>query len=200
MKRHLFLIICLFISITAVNAEITDWGWTVGDAGMAYDIMNNSYMFNYRILTANMLINERLGIGTSLFAIENWPDNCNQLRYSIFPIELSYKIVSLRNLFYWTVFGRAEWQFIKYDQFFDGEPFFYKDNQFQGAIGSRFSFFKPSEEIHYSWLSSLFVEYTTSKEVKIGVSVDGLVLAAIVGAFFVAIFTSGEEKDKDTAW
>ena len=196
MKKYFFLVVILLVLVNTAGAQNFEWGWSIGDVGFTLGDIGSSDAgaWSFSLLNTQFIFSKRLGINTSLFWIQT--DNSGPLtRHSILPVEISYYVCRFEESLNWSLYGRGQWQFIKPENTFWDSSFFPDNNRLYGAVGTRLSFFAPSEILHYSFYSSIFFEYTCAKELKIGVNVDGAIVAVLLGVLFAATADSDKTSN-----
>jgi hypothetical protein len=140
----------------------------------------------------NWLIENKFGLGFTLFEIQNSDENI--VSYSMIPIEFSYSPWNYDNFLYLSFYGHLGWQFIQNRNIFHENmfaDFFSGRNGIYGAIGTRLLFF-PSFDYYYSPCVAVFFEYSTSNELKLGFSLD---LGAVIGGILLA-WKEGVEEER----
>lgn len=164
MKKIFVIMFCIII-IQKTNASDFKFGWSFGDIEIYYDFLYSKSNANLQLLKFDWVILEKYGFGVSAFEYQKI--NQNKKTYAILPVEFSYSPINYEELLYFSIYGKAGWQF---------SP----TNSFYGAVGTRLLLF-PSFKFYYSCRISAFIEYNTFKELKVGLSLDlGSIIAGIL--------------------
>jgi hypothetical protein len=178
------------------NAIDMNWGWTIGSVGYSYDVINNEKLINVDLLKTDLILAKKIDIGISIFSMYFQNKMTNDIEYAFLPIEVGFlpftsKYVNI------SLYGRGQWQFVQAHNVFLENLLTPKGNEFYGAIGVRLFAFFPDNILHYSWHSSLFLEYTTSNEFKIGVTLEPMVLGVVITGFAIGILKGEYEQKKE---
>jgi hypothetical protein len=163
-------ILLLFLQFHGYAQEKTfKWGWTLFDIGISYEFFNASSSLDYTFLKIETILFNRLNLGTSAMTIKQYRTD-DIVRHSFLPVEIGF-IPWKYDMFYWSVFGRGEWVFTQSIHPFRTGNFIPADNQFCGTFGTRFFIFIDSG-LHYDFYSSIYIEYSTQNELRIGITLD----------------------------
>jgi hypothetical protein len=159
---------------------------TYSDVGIGYNINNNNIEAQAIVGGLDwMERNLKFGFNVSLLRMEFTHNT--YMKYSFLPIEIYYRPLKLGNIFYGTIYGRSEWQFKNGPDEGLNPSGDETKNYFLGTIGWKF-LIKPTilEDVlpYYNQHISLFFEYNTLNQFKIGLSIDffGLLLGWLMGA------------------
>jgi hypothetical protein len=194
MKYTLLLLSLIIVSVYNINAIDKKFGWTIGNAGLYYNANNNEQMINIDLLRTDLILNKRIDLSISMFTVQFQPYKTN-IEYSFLPIEIGFIPLSDKYLNI-SLYGRGEWRFVQTKNLFWEKPFTPKDNRLFGAVGIRlFVFNSYGDLFHYSCYSSIFLEYTTKNEFKIGITLDPIILGSVITGFIIGIL-KGEYKQK----
>jgi hypothetical protein len=198
MKRYSLVFIFLFCSIYG-NAQDIRFGWSIGDVGFAYDIINKNSILSYSFLNINLIINNKINISSSIFKAQFTKNSV----FSFLPLEIAYIPLQINDMLFLSFFGRGEWQFVQTNGLFINSSASFDNSRFYGAIGSRFFLDLSPNKLHYSLYSSLFFEYTTQDELKIGVSLDPAIVGSIITGITVGVLKGKadaieQEQTKDS--
>ncbi|MDR2313908.1 MAG: hypothetical protein LBE02_05175 [Spirochaetaceae bacterium] len=167
------------------------WGWTLFDIGLSYDFLNVSSSIDYNFLKIEAVFFDRLNLITGAMSIKQYRTD-DIVSHSFLPVEIGF-IPWKHNIFYWSLFGRGEWVFTQTAHPFLTGEFTPRDNKFCGVFGTRL-FFLFESGLNYNFYSSLYVEYSTQNELRIGISLDLTFAAAFAG---IAIFSYAESKSEE---
>jgi hypothetical protein len=193
MKKFIFIVL-IIIFIHDLNAIDVKFGWSIGDIGMYYNVIGNSFNAHIELLRFNWILENGIGIGFTSLEMQNVNDY-QISKYSLMPIEISYSPINYDNLLYLSIYGRIGWQFRQDAASNNRFNFFSSENSFYGAIGTKLFMF-PAFKLHYSGYMALFIEYNTFNELKVGFSLD--ILALIIGG--LTGWREGIEKDRVNEW
>jgi hypothetical protein len=188
MKTWVLVCCCIVLNNHCPGAQEYAFGWSVGSVGLSGDVRAGKLIGHVDMLNGMFIIQKDawrgagLVIGSALFSTTLYK-NDDSIRYSFLPLELGF-VPAHKDGFYMSFYGRGEWLLSQ-----PGDLFFTKflnpaSNKFHGAAGIRLFIFGSGGKAHYSLYSSLFMEYTTSHELRIGITLDPVILvsaAAIVG-------------------
>jgi hypothetical protein len=195
MKRFIVFFI-IFVFIQSINAIENKFGWSIGDWGISYDFINRKPIQQFELLRFNWLVENKFGLGFTLFEIQN--SNENTVSYSMIPIEFSYNPWNYKNFIYLSFYGRLGWQFIQTQNAFQENmftDFFSKKNDIYGTIGARLFLF-PSLDLYYASYIAVFFEYSTPDRLKLGFSLD---LGAIIAGILTA-WKNDVDKERANVW
>jgi hypothetical protein len=194
MNKYLFYV--LFLLAVFINAQEQEqkqetnatWGWSPFDIGISFDVLDRNTFIDYKVLTANLIFRQKIILGSCIMSFHQAKDG-NSIKYSYLPFELGfiplikfYDPFSIGLYVYW----RSEWMFSQIRHPILSGQFASQTNEFYGTVGTRIFFLASQKTGMPSLFSSVFIEYTTSNELKIGISLDGGVsiiagLAALIG-------------------
>jgi hypothetical protein len=158
-----------------------NWGWSVGDIGIFSNTGSGEFSMDFRLINMDIIIANRVNINTSIFSTRLSSPND---RYSAFlPVEIGLIPLRLTDTFYLSLYGRGEWQFQAPDLF----KISTENNRLYGAAGVRLSFFEPDDKFHYSMASSLFIEYSTTNELRIGIKLDAALFVGVIAGVTIGV-------------
>ena len=101
--------------------------------------------------------------------------------YTFLPVEIAFIPFQYNDFLYFSLYARGAWQLELPSNLFWTNMFSPENNRFYGAIGTRLFFSSSTtNKLHYSMYSSLFFEYTTLNELTIGITLDAVILGAVV--------------------
>jgi hypothetical protein len=145
------------------------------DLGIAYNAHNNQWESPFNIASLNWTErNLNIGINISLLRMEVNHNNNFDMKYSFLPLELFFSPLTFGDMFYVTLYGRAEWQF-KNNSEAGLDPFGANtENYFRGTAGCRFSIMSHTGDVipYYRTHLTAFFEYNTFGELRTGLSID----------------------------
>jgi hypothetical protein len=174
----------IFFFIYPINAIENKFGWSIGDWGIAYDFINKEAVQQFDILRFNWLIENKFGLGFTLFEILSSYEEI--INYSVIPVEISYNPWNYNNFLYLSFYGRLGWRFIQNRNTFQEnmfDDFLSAKNSIYGTIGARLFLF-PSFKLYYSSYMAVFFEYSTPFKLKLGFSLDlGAIIIGILSAW-----------------
>ena len=189
MKRFVcFASMMILLSGFVAGENVNNWGWSVGDMGIFYDAKSGGFDTDFRLINMNIIIANRININTSMLSAQR--SGQNDWCRAFLPVEIGFIPLRFTDTFYLALYGRGEWQF----QTPSLLEFSTENNRLYGAAGIRLSFFKPDNKFNYSMASSLFIEYSTTNELKIGIKLDAALLVAAIAAVTAGIL-KGEYDD-----
>jgi hypothetical protein len=176
-----------------INALDNNFGWTIGSAGFSYDVINNEELISIDLLRTDLILAKRISFGVSMFSAQ-FENNGTDIKYAFLPIEVGFIPLTNRYINI-SLYGRGALQFAQARDLFWEKLFAPKNKEFFGAVGIRLFVFAPDNGLHYSWHSSVFFEYTTLNELKMGITLDPIVLGAVITGFMFGI-SKGEYEQK----
>jgi hypothetical protein len=180
MKKYIILIVLISIFNSLVFAdENIRFFWSYGDMGFSVDNFKNEFkMVPYiNVGNINWITKQGFGWRFNIFNIEWNESNPQSL---ILPVEINYSPFGDNSAYlFLTLYGRGGWM-IKYNQNADS---FLERNSLFGAVGIRASWF-PTVGEYWSIYTAAFIEYTTKNELRMGVSVDSGIIAALLTIIF----------------
>jgi hypothetical protein len=147
---------------------------TYSDIGIGYNVNNNSFE-TQAVIGGLDWVEKNLKFGFNITLLKLEFTHNTYMKYSFLPIEIYYRPLKFGNIFYGTIYGRSEWQFKNsHDEGVNptGEE---TENYFLGTMGLKFLIMPNMwEDIlpYYSPHISLFFEYNTLNQFKIGLSID----------------------------
>ena len=169
-------IIFIFVFILTFSQKITaieniNFGWSLGNIWVYHTILQNDQyttsVGGFDILHFNWLLYNRLILGINLFTSHGSPGN-NSFTLALLPIEvgfipLSFNI-SRNHQLNFSVNGKVGWLYENYRN----------NDRFYASLGGRIflQFRHPDTRRPYSRYLSLFAEYNTFREWRIGVGID----------------------------
>ena len=187
MKKAIILTAFIFIAASFVHAQYDDYPdsnysngnvrffWSIGDIGISWDNVAGSYrtLASMKIANLNWMVWPGFGWGFNLFSFEGTSDWSQVL---IFPVEASFSPFGYRSDgLLLSLYGRGG---LMMQMANTAETSFWDRTRFFGAAGLRFAWF-PAPGKNWSIFTGAFVEYTTKRELRIGLSVDLTIIAAI---------------------
>lgn len=148
-----------------------------GTLGIVYNVNNNKLMAQGNVCILNWTErNLNIGFNVNLLNLEFAPNT--NMEYSFLPIEIYYTPLKFGKIFHATIYGRSEWRFQNSDNIDGVNPFSKEtENYFLGTLGGKLSII-PNPNIwedvsrYYRPDFSLFFEYNTSNQFRIGLSID----------------------------
>jgi hypothetical protein len=192
MKKYLFYILFLLAIFLGAQeqeqkANIT-WGWSLFDIGISFDVLHHNTFIDYKALTANIILHEKVMLSSCIMSFHQTKDS-NSIKFSYLPFEFGFvPLIKFYDPFSigLYVYGRSEWMFSQTKHPILSGQFASQNNIFYGTVGTRIFFLASQKTGMPSLFSSVFLEYTTSNELKIGISLDGGIsaiagLAVLVG-------------------
>ena len=207
MKRiiTLFAVLAVFSGVLFAQADdgdFNDWDlndqgnkhfyWNMGNFVFDYAIAQNSYKVEYSILEFNWFFKFPVYIGFSAARITTSTTENNW--YSILPVEAGFQFVFNKDgLVQWKIqiYDRFEWQFRNFSTFFTSNSRPYN------SVGVKFGAGSINDAMRYNrTYGSLFVEYTTANEWKVGITVDPVVLTV---AIIMIILEAKSTDDRPTS-
>jgi hypothetical protein len=184
--------ICIILIILApanIYAELQfKFGWNIGDIG--YSMTNkkravdaamiaNEYKYsnsedllqlpsyeNETFLDINIanfyLIEDNTGLGIHIRGGEIQLSYDNPIKYSVLPLELTYRPIKFSDLFHVSLYWCETWPLGS-------------NNEFKSSVGIRFSMIVSSSRellyyIPFNW--NIFIEYTSPKTIRMGIYMD----------------------------
>jgi hypothetical protein len=174
-----------------VQEKSFNWGWTLFDIGMSYDFLNASSSVDYNFLKIETILFNRLNLGTSAMAIKQYRTD-DIVSHSFLPIEIGF-IPWKHNILYWSLFCRGEWMFTQTTHPFRTGNFIPRDNQFCGTFGTRLFIFIDSG-LNYDFYSTIYMEYSTQNELRIGITLD-LTFAVVFAGISIFEYARGESEE-----
>jgi hypothetical protein len=182
MKHFKWILFIFFISVENVKANDIKFGWNIGNIKLSYDVINNTPVFDCELLHFNLLFN-KISFGFNALEIYNL-DNDENNKFSTLPFEIAFVPINFKNILFFSIYGKAGLELI---QFNDNNLI---DKEFYGVIGMKLFIF-PKLIFNYSPYLSIFTEYNTQNELKIGMGID------LSGIIYVALMTFKENKEKE---
>jgi len=176
----LFLLIFL-ISAINVSANELKFGWNIGNINLSYDVINSNPIFDADILHFNWIYNT-FSFGFNVLEYYN-VNNEEKMDFSILPINIAFVPLNFRDIFFFSIYTNGG---LRLTQFNNNNQL---NKEFSGAIGTKLFIF-PKLLLNYSPNFSLFVEYSTRNELRIGLGMD---LSFI---FYVALMAIKEDTEK----
>ncbi|MDR1787538.1 MAG: hypothetical protein LBR16_03715 [Treponema sp.] len=174
----------------ALGAEAqTKFGWALGDVAFFYDPLHNTANGAFSFVKLNWHFPYGFGCGLSLmeFHDNTLSDDGAFSYYAVLPAEVSYNLFSVRGQLYGALYLRGSWQIQSDGGAAVFPPDLSRPGRFYGGAGFRFFYF-PTNLFRYSAYSSVFVEYSTARELKLGMSLD---LGTVI---YVALLAAAAEK------
>ncbi|MDR0322266.1 MAG: hypothetical protein LBI28_12265 [Treponema sp.] len=180
MKKLIVVFLLFLFCFPVINsyAEDVNFGFSLGTIWTYYDISADKFNVDADLFHFNWLLHDKFIIGVNLARAIGSPDNHNT-QVILLPVELgfiplSYNLNANHQLCL-SINGKMGWHFA-----YRNEDLI--SNQFYGSIGTQLflQFREPGSQIPYSRYLSLFVEYNTLQEFKVGIGVDlSLILLGI---------------------
>jgi hypothetical protein len=178
---YLFITFVITLVVSKLDAQEAGFGWSLGDIGGGYDFLNGYDVADGNILKFNFSFDQiNVMISTSLiFATGKNNHGENEPFYNSFlPLEIVYTPFKWKyaNI---SLYGRGSWE-TGYTGGVDN-PNKVSDG-FYGSAGMRIGLMPISSNIfkYSSNRITVFSEYTTHNEYKLGVSTDVLTLVILV--------------------
>jgi hypothetical protein len=149
------------------------FGWSLGNIAGYYDPISNRGDATVSLIKLNWHLPYNVGLGVTLIESQGHDaDNGGTFKYYTFlPVDFSYNLFSIKDMFYGGFYLDGSFQFYTNDGKATFPPFGNKYRGLFGGIGFRFFFFH-TNWLRYSYYTSVFIEYNTNNELKIGASVD----------------------------
>jgi hypothetical protein len=95
MKKIMFLFIILFF-LKSIYAIENRFGWSIGDWGISYDFINKKQIQQFNMLRFNWLIENKFGLGFTLFEIQNSDEDVVSYSIELFG-NFSFRTTSAKN-------------------------------------------------------------------------------------------------------
>jgi hypothetical protein len=188
MKIHICIAALIFVQTSViVSAESHEWGWAIGGVGISYDTAQSALDADFNLLNMNILVANKINIGASIFSGQFTSTDKGRGYSAFFPLEVGFIPFQLTESYYLSLYGRGEWQFLRDSRSFWTLPVFSENNRLFGAVGVRLFLFMPSEKTHYSMHSSLFIEYTSTNKLRIGINLDISIFVAVITGVAIGI-------------
>ena len=174
----LLIFVLLGIGVHASGDDYFDRGirffWSFGDFGVSWDNVGSSYMAlpSLKIANLNWMTWPGFGWGFHLFSFEG---DANLKQVLILPAEINYSPLGYRrDGLMITLYGRGGLMTQLSDT--ENTTFLQRSSLF-GAAGLRIAWF-PALGKNWSIFNGGFIEYTSQKYLRIGLSIDLTVIAA----------------------
>jgi hypothetical protein len=151
------------------------WGWSPFDIGISFDALSHNTFVDYRVLTTNIIFGKNIMLNSCIMSLHQIKDN-SFTKYSYLPLEFGFiPLIKYYDPFSIGVYiyGRSEWMFSQTTHPVLCGQFISQNNEFYGTVGTRLFFLATEKNGMPSFFSSVFIEYTTANELKIGISLDG---------------------------
>ena len=175
----LFLIIFLILAKN-ISANDLKFGWNIGNVKLSYDVINKGPVFNADILHFNWLYNT-LSFGFNAAEYHNM-DNKEKIDISILPVNMAFVPLNFRDAFFFSIYTNGGLRLTQFNNY-------QLNKEFYGALGVKLFIF-PNLVLNYSPYFSLFMEYSTRNELKIGLGMD---LSFI---FYIALMAIKEDTER----
>jgi len=182
MKKRCLALLFLVILNSSIHAYgylpfgFARFFWSFGDIGISFESVGDNFRpYSFmNIGNINWITRFGLGWGFNLFNIEG-SDNWRQAL--ILPVEISFSPFgdNPANMFL-SLYGRGGWM-INYNPDYYGS--LSRRSSFFGAMGLRLAWIPRMGE-YWSIFTGGFIEYTTRKEIRMGVSVDTSIIVALI--------------------
>jgi hypothetical protein len=195
-KKGLLCILLFLSSIAAIHSQDARFGWSFGNFGWTYDFIGRRDISDVDILKffvefeqINLVASASLLSGTG----KNNRTETEPFYNSFLPLEISYSPFKWKYA-HLAVYGRGAWEIGYTGDIADPDMGF---SGFFGSAGFKAGLFpmKPNIFRYRAYLITLFSEYTTHNEFKMGASLD---LFYIVYA--VVKLQSIAKKTEDSAY
>ncbi|MDR1316612.1 MAG: hypothetical protein LBK13_07030 [Spirochaetales bacterium] len=155
-----------------VFSEDISFNWSLGDFAICYNIIDTEWNARLGIFKFNWFDEENcFGLGFNIINFQSFSDD--SAGGSILPIEIVYRPIE-----YIYLYNRIEWQFM------DG----YKYGFFYDTLGIKFANYFLTTILNYAFHFSIFTEYTTRNELKVGLTLDS--------GFLMYLFASSYTEEK----
>jgi hypothetical protein len=168
--------LCILLSLSAVAATHSldaQFGWSFGNVGLSHDFVGGNGIIDAEILKCIVDFEQTgLVLSASIFSGTNKKDRQETEPFynSFLPLEISY------SLFKWkyahlAVYGRGGWEIGYTGNITEPRQI---SNGFFGSAGFRAGLLPMKQNIfrYRSCMITLFYEYTTHNEFKVGASID----------------------------
>ena len=174
-SKKVIVLALLLVSLGKLHAQENNiFYWNVGNFNINYDIVHNEWGFLSNIMEADWFFGRNFYIGLSALRISyeesgRW--------YTLLPLEVVLQIRPFKSdLFKLAIYDRIEWQYRHLRQIFTSSSRFYN------SVGIKMMLSATSEDMRYNCnFATLFMEYTTEKEWKVGFTVDAAVCLVFIG-------------------
>jgi hypothetical protein len=184
---RLAVIIVFLILAKNANANEIKFGWNIGNIILSYDVINNTPVFDAELLHFNWLYN-KYSFGFNLLEYHNL-ENEERTNFSILPLNIAFVPFNFMNTLFFAIYckiGLGLTQLNNENRINMG---------FYGSIGTKFYLF-PALKFNYSPYLSVFTEYNTRNELRIGLGFD---LSAII-YFALLAFKEDTERKYNTSF
>lgn len=187
--KKLLVVIFLIVVVNSLHAsDNIRFFWSFGDIGFSFE-GKEKYMELFPSMNVgsfNWITDFGLGWGFHTFSIES---SSNWTQALILPVEISYSPFgdNSKQLFL-TLYGRGGWMLNA-----DTNSSVFDRSGLFGAAGLRTAWI-PTMGKHWSIFTGAFVEYTSKNEIRMGVSVDTSVIAAL-GIVLLGIALNDNDDD-----
>jgi hypothetical protein len=174
--KIVFLALCFLFSRAERGAGLElDFSWSLGEAEVYYGSSANSIDGRLSLGRFNLLANGKFSLEVQLVNMGNIAGET--ISYSFLPLKAEYRLISLWDVFYVGLYGKAAWQFTQNQ---DGFNLFTRAGSrgFYGGAGLEFLLPIPMS-LRYKANIALFTEYGFPEGFKAGVTVDLLSLFAL---------------------
>jgi len=151
------------VLISNTNTSYFKFGWNIGNIKMSYDVINKSPIFDSEILHFNLLY-KYYSIGFNIIEFYNL-ENDEYISFSIFPVSIAIVPVNYKDVLFFSIYGKFA---SRHTQLIESDL---TNKDFYGSIGTKLFLF-PKMKFNYSLYFSVFTEYNTKNELRIGLGMD----------------------------
>jgi len=190
--RRFYLAIA-FIGVFNISIYANDYirlFWSLGDVGVSFDSIGDDFSVLPFINVGNVNWITRYGFGFG-FKVFNIESSRDWKQAQILPIEINYSPFGDNDMnLFLTFYGRGGWV-LNYNT--ELERSLKDRSSLFGAAGLRFAWI-PRLGQFFSIFTGAFIEYTSRKELRMGVSVDLSVLVVLFTAALVSRDSEGSGR------
>ena len=174
MKKICIIWFLCFLLSSPFNAAAEDvnFGWSLGNIWGYYETSQKFGSLDYSLLNFNWLLHDRFIIAFDAIKMHGSPGNSDYFVSTILPTEVGFIPLSFdigrNHQLCFSINGRIGWQYKTHKKTEEDSHAFF------GSIGSEIfiQLRMPNKKMPYSRYAALFVDYTTEKQLKVGLRLD----------------------------
>ena len=181
MKRILFVALLLFSLSNVYSQDRPVFYWNLGNININFNVVESKWALDLNFAEFNWIFNNGIFLGvTMLKTFYNFYDGYKPW-YSLFPLEVGYQLNLTNNeILKLRFYNRLEWQYKNFNSFTSSESGIYD------AVGVKLIVGTDHDSLRYNCnFVTLFTEYTTKKEFRMGITVDLFICAVFLGGILL---------------
>ena len=181
MKRILIVALLLFSLNKLYSQDRPVFFWNLGNVNINFNVVENKWSPEVYFAELNWIFNNGIFLGVTMLKTFYNVYEDGKARYSLFPLEVGYQLNLTQNdVVKVRFYNRLEWQYKNFNSFLSSDLGIYN------AVGVKLIVGDDRDSLRYNCnYVTLFAEYTTKNEFRMGLTVDLFICAIFIGGLML---------------